>query len=318
MKIDLITGFLGAGKTTWIRRYARYLIDKGENICILENDYGAINVDMMFLQDLLGDHCELEMVIGGDGYEAHRRRFKTKLISMAMMGYDRVIVEPSGVFDVDEFFDVLREEPLDRWYEPGNVIAVVDAHMGGEISEESRYLLASQIANAGCVILSKVQMAGEDEISGTVSLMNDVMRQFQCSRRFGEDVLAADWDQLTETDFEKIMRCGYRIEDHIKYQVEQENGYKSLFYFYLHMDEQQIRDAVKDLFADPACGTIHRIKGFVRMDNGEWIQINAVRDKIEFAKRSSGQEAVIVIGEVLHKEAVDRYLVELAVYHGEL
>ena len=192
------------------------------------------------------------------------------------------------------------------------------AHMGGEISEESRYLLASQIANAGCVILSKVQMAGEDEISGTVSLMNDVMRQFQCSRRFGEDVLAADWDQLTETDFEKIMRCGYRIEDHIKYQVEQENGYKSLFYFYLHMDEQQIRDAVKDLFADPACGTIHRIKGFVRMDNGEWIQINAVRDKIEFARRNSGQEAVIVIGEDLHKEAVDRYLVEHAVYHGEL
>jgi G3E family GTPase len=144
------------------------------------------------------------------------------------------------------------------------------------------------------------------------------MRQFQCSRRFGEDVLAADWDQLTETDFEKIMRCGYRIEDHIKYQVEQENGYKSLFYFYLHMDEQQIRDAVKDLFADPACGTIHRIKGFVRMDNGEWIQINAVRDKIEFARRNSGQEAVIVIGEDLHKEAVDRYLVEHAVYHGEL
>ena len=260
MKIDLITGFLGAGKTTWIRRYARYLIDKGENICILENDYGAINVDMMFLQDLLGDHCELEMVIGGDGYEAHRRRFKTKLISMAMMGYDRVIVEPSGVFDVDEFFDVLREEPLDRWYEPGNVIAVVDARMGEEMTE----------------------------------------------------------DQLTETDFEKIMRCGYRIEDHIKYQVEQENGYKSLFYFYLHMDEDEIRRAVKALFEDPECGTIHRIKGFVHMDNGEWIQINAVRDKIEFAKRSSGQEAVIVIGEDLHKEAVDRYLVEHAVYHGEL
>ena len=102
MKIDLITGFLGAGKTTWIRRYAEHLINKGENICILENDYGAVNVDMMFLQDLLGDNCELEMVIGGDGYEAHRRRFKTKLISMSMTGYDRVIVEPSGVFDVDE------------------------------------------------------------------------------------------------------------------------------------------------------------------------------------------------------------------------
>lgn len=75
MKIDLITGFLGAGKTTFIHLYARYLIGRGEKICILENDYGAVNVDMMFLQDLLGENCELEMVVGGDGLEAHRRRF---------------------------------------------------------------------------------------------------------------------------------------------------------------------------------------------------------------------------------------------------
>ena len=296
MKIDLITGFLGAGKTTWIRRYAEYLIGKGEKICILENDYGAVNVDMMFLQDLLGNNCELEMVIGGDGYEAHRRRFKTKLISMAMTGYDRVLVEPSGIFDVDEFFDVLREEPLDRWYEPGNVIAVVDAHSPDSMSEESRYLLVSQIANAGCVVLSKVQLASRDEAQRTIALMNESMAQFHCSRRFGREVLAVDWEQLTEQDFDEITRCGYRLEDHIKYQVEQENAYKSLFYFYLHMDEQEIRSAVKALFADPNC----------------------VRDKIEFSRSTSGQEAVIVIGEDLHKEAVDRYLVAHAVYHGEL
>ena len=318
MKIDLITGFLGAGKTTWIRRYAEYLIGKGEKICILENDYGAVNVDMMFLQDLLGDNCELEMVIGGDGYEAHRRRFKTKLISMAMTGYDRVLVEPSGIFDVDEFFDVLREEPLDRWYEPGNVIAVVDAHSPDSMSEESRYLLVSQIANAGCVVLSKVQLAGRDEAQRTIALMNESMAQFHCSRRFGREVLAVDWGQLTEQDFDAITRCGYRLEDHIKYQVEQDNAYKSLFYFYLHMDEREIRSAVKALFADPNCGNIHRIKGFVRMDDGAWLQINAVRDKIEFSRSTSGQEAVIVIGEDLHKEAVDRYLVAHAVYHGEL
>ena len=106
MVVDLITGFLGAGKTTFIRTYAKYFMNKGNRICILENDYGAVNVDVMFLQDLIGDQCELEMVIGGDGYEAHRRRFKTKLISIAMMGYDRVLIEPSGVFDTDEFFDV--------------------------------------------------------------------------------------------------------------------------------------------------------------------------------------------------------------------
>ena len=127
IKIDLITGFLGAGKTTFIKKYASYFIKQGQTVGILENDYGAINVDMMLLQDLMSDNCELEMISGGCDEETHRRRFKTKLISMGMCGYDRVIVEPSGVYDIDEFFDVIHDEPLDKWYEPGNIIAIADA-----------------------------------------------------------------------------------------------------------------------------------------------------------------------------------------------
>ena len=52
--IDLITGFLGAGKTTFIKEYASYLLRQGLNIGILENDFGAINVDMLMLHELRG------------------------------------------------------------------------------------------------------------------------------------------------------------------------------------------------------------------------------------------------------------------------
>ena len=134
IKIDLITGFLGSGKTTFIKKYASYLLKKGMNIGILENDFGAVNVDMMLLKELEGENCELEMIAGGCDRETHRRRFKTKLIAMGMCGYDRVIVEPSGIFDVDEFFDALYEEPLDRWYEIGNVITIVDAGLEETLS----------------------------------------------------------------------------------------------------------------------------------------------------------------------------------------
>ena len=291
MKIDLITGFLGAGKTTFIRLYAQYLMKRGESICILENDYGAVNVDMMFLQDLLGDQCELEMVIGGDGYEAHRRRFKTKLISMAMTGYDRVLVE---------------------------LISIVSAGSGDIYSEDARYLLASQIANAGCVILSKAQNVSDGNIKDTVRLLNEVMEEFRCSRRFGSDVIIKDWGRLDDADFEKIGNCGYRSEDHIKYQVEQENGFKSLFYFYVKMDGQEFRDTVENIFHDPACGEVHRIKGFIRTDENRWIQINAVPGKLEIMERERGQEALIVIGENLNRKAIDRYFVNKARYHGEL
>ena len=64
--IDLITGFLGSGKTTFIKHYAKYLMDQGMNIGILENDFGAVNVDMLLLQELMGDKCELEMIAGGN------------------------------------------------------------------------------------------------------------------------------------------------------------------------------------------------------------------------------------------------------------
>ena len=97
VKADLITGFLGAGKTTFIRKYVSYLLSQGEKVCILENDYGAVNVDMMLLSDLKGENLGIEMVAGGCDYDCHRRRFRTKLITMAMLGYSRVIIEPSGI-----------------------------------------------------------------------------------------------------------------------------------------------------------------------------------------------------------------------------
>ena len=64
VKVDLITGFLGSGKTTFIKKYATYLINQGYKVGIIENDFGAVNVDMMLLQDLQSDNCELEMVAG--------------------------------------------------------------------------------------------------------------------------------------------------------------------------------------------------------------------------------------------------------------
>ena len=152
IKIDLVTGFLGSGKTTFIRNYAKYLISQGKRIAILENDYGAINVDMMMLEDLEGDQCDLQMVVGGSDYDCHKRRLKSNLITLGMLGYDRVIMEPSGIFDVDEFTDTLREEPLDRWYEIGSVISIVDASLKEELSEESEYLIVSQTANAAATM----------------------------------------------------------------------------------------------------------------------------------------------------------------------
>ena len=167
VQVDLITGFLGSGKTTFMRHYARYMVQQGWNVCILENDFGAVNVDVMLLQDILGDHCDMESISGGCDCDTHQRRMRTKLISLAMQGFDRVIIEPSGIFDVDEFFDILHDEPLDKWYRMGNVIAIVDAKQEQQLSPQSAYLLASETANAGMVVLSRSQLATPAAVSYT-------------------------------------------------------------------------------------------------------------------------------------------------------
>ena len=76
VKVDLITGFLGSGKTTFIKKYAAWLMSQGQNIGILENDFGAVNVDMMLLHDLEGENCELEMVSGGCDADCHRSQWE--------------------------------------------------------------------------------------------------------------------------------------------------------------------------------------------------------------------------------------------------
>ena len=304
--IDLITGFLGSGKTTFIEKYARWLVAKGERVCILENDYGAINIDRVLLQDLLGPNCELEMVVGGDGAEAHQRRFRTKLISMAMLGYTRVLVEPSGIYDVDEFFDTLYEEPLDRWYEVGSVLTIVDARLDPGLSPASRYLLASEAAGAGKIILSKLsEDTQNDTIAQTLAILNQAMGEVQCARRFvyPADVLAKPWDQLEDSDFQMLEAAGYRHVSFLKKAVAEEDAYQSLFYMHYETTPEDLQARVLKLLADPAAGHVLRIKGF-----SSGLELNVTKDERHFRPLSvPTEDVIIVIGEGLRKDIVAGY-----------
>ena len=307
VKIDLITGFLGAGKTTFIRKYAEYLMDKGLSIGILENDYGAVNVDMMLLQDMSGDNCELEMVAGGCDYDCHRRRFKTKLISMGMCGYDRVIVEPSGIYDVDEFFDVLHEEPLDNWYEIGNVITIVDSKLDNDMSVHSDYMLACQLADAGSVILSRTKEADKSDIDNTIVHLNNALKNVRCSRVLDKEIICKDWDTFTEKDYEKILNSGYVMENYTKLFSQDDEGFQSVYYMNKKFTKDELQKIIKEVMDDKKCGNIFRVKGFMKISDNSWIQLNATHNEIRIEPIDKGQEVIIIIGEALDKQRLDKY-----------
>ena len=328
-RVDLITGFLGSGKTTFIKEYATYLARQGLKTAIIVNDYGAINVDRMLLGDTLSDSCHLEMVIGGDA-DCTRRRLKTKLITVAMAKYDHVIVEPSGIFDVDEFYDLLYEEPLDRWYEMGSVITIIEDGISSELSGEAEYIFTSQVAKAGTVIVSKLRKSA-DEASGNLSdnlacnlsdnlknnltYINSCLEKYKCNRRFDKLYL---WrlGEITDSDFEAIRKSGYHSGDMPRYLTAGTPGehkpyggdtFDSGFFFHVKVPVCELENTIRQIFEDPETGDIIRLKGFIKKDADTWLEINATKSEINIRPIAMGQELFIVIGEGLNKEKI-RYI----------
>ena len=308
-KIDLITGVLGSGKTTFLLRYAQHLIDSGENIAVLENDFGAVNIDMMMLHELKGEHCRLEMIAGGCDADCHRRRFKTQLISLGMQHFDRVIVEPSGIFDMDEFFDILHESPLDNWFEIGSVITVADGEADEELSPQMEYLLGSEAACCGKLVISKI--SGEADSALTQRILdhvNTALEKIRCDRRLSlRDVVAKDWESFDDDDYRTLCSAGYRGSSYIK-KYSPEDIESSVHYFmHIAIPQERIEEVIADIMGDDSCGSIFRIKGALPADNG-WLKINATREKTEISPVPVGQPVLIVIGDNVSREGIDCHL----------
>ena len=312
--IDLITGFLGAGKTSFLLRYAKWLLARGLRIGVLVYDHGAVNVDLPLLRELRSDRCEIETLAGACDPDCHRRRFRTKLIAMAMADYDRILLEPSGVFDMDEFFDTLNEAPLDRRYEAGSVIAVVDAKLSDAALPEEEFFLASQAASAGCVLLSRCQLASPAEIDRTIAHLRRAAAGIRCSAAPDANILAKDWDLLTDEDFEGLMRCGWRAADYEKTIAGRETRFQSLSFLDLPLDGAALREKTAALFADARCGRILRVKGFYR-EGAQWYQFNATAHEIRTEAVPESRAALLIIGCGLDEDAINILLTGHAPEH---
>ena len=318
-QIDLITGFPGAGKTNFIKKYVQFLTGQGLTAAVLETDYGAVNLDMVILNDLIGDKCEVEILDGGSGVLSYSHRFHTKLSSMAVSGYDRVIVESFGFYDVDSFFDALAVGPLSQWYSPGSIVNIVDAGMEEQLSDEAQYLLVSQTASAGKIVLTHCveaqahESAGKEQAAGHCGLasdnlsavreralarLNTVLERFQSDRRIiPDDIIARDGDELTQDDFVLIAAAGMIPADYARIPDDMRSGHGTILYSGLELEEQKINGIITEIFADGSCGKVMRIKGFVRAEGNLRIQVDATR-----------REVLIISGDELNEDRIDAIL----------
>ena len=291
MRVDLITGFLGAGKTTFIHRYLQYL--RGQKTLIIENEFGSIGVDTSFLRD---EDCEIEDLSGVCMCCKGKDQFTAMLLSAAARGYDRVLVEPSGIYDVDEFFSVMDDRAVKACCEVGSILAIVDAHIPEGMSWETRLLIFRQLMAAGMVIVSKTQLQELVTPSEMVEYLNDLIFSMGGNRSLDEtDVCFKAWDSLTDGDFARFQSCGSRRDEHERGRVNHEEIYETSLIAGYCQDEQDLRERMRALMSDERFGLVLRAKGYVRDFQKDWYEVNCTRGELSVRPATKIKRGVLVI-----------------------
>jgi len=302
-KVDLITGFLGAGKTTFIKKYADYFTRKGEKISIIENEFGGIALDAVMLKD---QACDGSQLSGGCMCCKGKVEFENMLLDMAAKGYDRVIVEPSGIYDVDEFFEMLLGEPLKNSCEIGCILTIADAQFNDALSDQAQYLMFSQLLSAGKVILSKAQMLPDVMIEVTVRKLNGILWSHGSSRHLevGKDVMVKDWDSFDDEDFAAFAESGYQLVDHQRAFMEHAGAFTARVMTDYCKDKEHLESILIKLFKKGSCGQVLRVKGHISDVNGNWYEINASKSAWHIEEADVKRGLFIIIGQEFDEQKV--------------
>ena len=202
-KIDIFSGFLGAGKTTLIKKLIAEAY-KGEKLVLIENEFGEISVDGGFLQDAGVEITEMSSgciccSLVGDFAEALK---KVK----AQFAPDRILIEPSGV---GKLSDVIRavQDIGDPELVPGSFTTVVDATRAKMYMKNFGEFWCNQVENAGAIVLSRTKGMSETKLAACVDML----------RAHNKDavIVTTPWDELDG----KTLRAAMEHEDSLKAEL---------------------------------------------------------------------------------------------------
>ncbi len=169
-KIDIISGFLGAGKTTLIKKLIAESYS-GEKLVLVENEFGEIGIDGGFMKDAgievseINSGCICCSLVGD---------FREALAEVvAKYSPDRIIIEPSGVGKLSDVIHAAQGADTDGKAVLSSFTAVVDATKAKMYMKNFGEFFNDQIENAGCIILSRTQKLTDDKLEAVVALIKE-------------------------------------------------------------------------------------------------------------------------------------------------
>ena len=202
-KIDIFSGFLGAGKTTLIKKLLKEAY-AGEKLVLIENEFGEIGIDGGFMQDAgievteMNSGCICCSLVGDFG----------KALQKVLAEYapDRILIEPSGVGKLSDIIRAVQGLDAENVTLNG-FTTVADVKKCKMYMKNFGEFFNDQIENAGCIVLSHTQSVSEEKIAEAVKLLREHNQT--------ATVVTTPWDELDGKTLLEAMECRETIEEEL-------------------------------------------------------------------------------------------------------
>ena len=169
-KIDIVSGFLGAGKTTLIKKLLKEAL-AGSQVVLIENEFGEIGIDGGFLKD---SGIEIKEMNSGCICCSLVGDFGTSLKEVLNTYHpERILIEPSGVGKLSDVMKAVQNAGLGTEVELNSAVAVVDASKCKMYIKNFGEFFINQIEHAGTIILSRTDVASGEKIRQAVELIRE-------------------------------------------------------------------------------------------------------------------------------------------------
>ena len=196
-KIDIISGFLGAGKTTLIQKLLKEAL-KGEKVVLIENEFGEIGIDGGFLKDAgievteMNSGCICCSLVGDFG----------SALKEVVTQYDpdRIIIEPSGVGKLSDVIKAVQGVAEDVDLDLNSFVTVADAKKCKMYIKNFGEFYNNQVEYAGSIILSRTGDVAEDKLNESVALLREHNEKAA--------IITTPWDELSGEQILKVMEDG--------------------------------------------------------------------------------------------------------------
>lgn len=212
-KIDVISGFLGAGKTTLIKKLLKEAWN-GEQVVLIENEFGEIGIDGGFLQDAgvqiteMNSGCICCSLVGD---------FGTALKEvMDKFHPERIVIEPSGVGKLSDVVRAVELADLGEDAKLNSAITVVDANKAKLYVKNFGEFFSNQVENAGTIILSRTGDISDEKLQKTLEILKE--------HNSKATIITTPWDQLKGSDIKDTME-GVDLMDTLLGEVIEKYGH---------------------------------------------------------------------------------------------